>query len=188
MIKYRCKNFSLISKGIRFIKELRTIDPLPITLDEFKIFLSEFFGCKLYKKEMTPELLNIINRIDNYYHKSEFSIVLLKLSYGYYRSVYTNWSESIDRDILSRSGKFEEGIKVAWERINKIPKRYLSDCIGIGGNGICFNYPFGKIEKVKFSGEFSPREIQLYKRQMKNPLPIFIKVYTLEKTKLLWRN
>lgn len=105
MIKYRCKNFSLISKGIRFIKELRTLDPLPITLEEFKIFLSEFFGCKLYKKEMTPELLNIINKIDNYYHKPEFSIVLLKLSYGYYRSVYTNWSESIDRDILSRSGK-----------------------------------------------------------------------------------
>ena len=54
MIEFRQKDFSLISRGVRFIKELRTIDPLPITLEEYEKFL---FGEIKRKSEKRYRLL-----------------------------------------------------------------------------------------------------------------------------------
>lgn len=39
MIEFRQKDFSIISRGVRFIKELRTIDPLPISLEDYEKLL-----------------------------------------------------------------------------------------------------------------------------------------------------
>lgn len=178
---FRQKQFSLISRGIRFIKELRTLDPLPISFDEFRYFFHGYFKSGILKQEPEEDQIKIQEKIDNFYHRPGFSETIFRLAFGFYRSVYSkSYDPKIESDIVSQRGKFNEGVKISWEKINRLPKRYLSDYIGVGGNGICFDYPFNKIEKIKFSGNFSPREMQLYKRQLQNPLSIFVKVYALE--------
>ena len=58
------------------------------------------------------------------------------------------------------------------------------DCLGAGGYGVTFNYSKTKIEKVSYIG-FSKNEYRFYEYLSKNYIPVFPKVYDLEKDQVI---
>ena len=193
MITFRLKNFSLISRGLRFIKELRTIDPLPMTVEEYSIFLfhspkmlskaqkfSPRYSLKLDKHE------ELVNRVNKFYKTERAADLLIKVGMSYARS-YHNFTKWPCRDFLpdyGRDKEYTEEINYSWDKINHIPKRYIFDSLGFGYCGVVFDYPFNKIEKINFNN-FSEDEYKFYDYLRKNPISVFPKIYDLEKDQVI---
>ena len=193
MKTFKQKNFSLISRGLRFIKELRTIDPLPITVEEYSILLfhspdiCKFFvgRFKDYNFEFSRRK-EIADRINKFYKTEKASDLISKIGKSFFGGYY-NWSVKLGIDFLPIYGKdkiFTEGIDYSWEKVNHIPKRYIFDSLGFGYCGVVFDYPFNKIEKINFN-DFSRDEYKFFDYLIKKPISVFPRIYTLERDQVI---
>lgn len=170
MIVLRDRKFSLISKGIRFFKELKKIEELPINFSDYSTLLE----LNMKKKINDPEYVRISDIVNSYYRSPNASKALCKIGLG----LFGSWcfENKINPFTLKdRTG----GFRFSYNHIQKLPKRYIIDSLGAGGFGVCFDYPFNRVEKISFKG-FTNLELKFYEFQKKTPLPIFPKVYTLE--------
>lgn len=179
MIKFRQKEYSLISRGVRFFKELSRIDPLPMTLEEYPIFL--FHISKVKKLYPNAELSislqeEISDRVNKFYKNPKAADTLRRIGQGFVWKWYD--ADSLLK-FLPDLNNSSEALLDSWKRMQKIPKRYITDYVGVGGTGIVFDYGKDKVEKISFNG-FSPNEMKFYSYLKKNPLRIFPKIYDLE--------
>jgi len=182
MIILRQHNFSLISRGIRFIEELRTIEPLPISFEEYATLL--------YPAPITPKNLNIIkngtdetNRIsdilNSFYKSPKASDILTRVGRAYTESQYKVRTFVFNKD-WKKDSEFRKAIQFSYEKIQKLPKRYLTKLLGIGGCGIAFDYPIGnRIEKICFL-PLNKNEIKFYTYLINHPTSVFPKIYSIE--------
>jgi len=188
MIILRQKDFSLISRGARFIKELRTIDPLPITLEEYEKFLFGEIKRKsdgsFYTIEV-PEIENIKNRLEKYYKTPKAVRVLVRVGRAFCESYFPTRADIMKEfEKTDKSKKYWDSVKFSYNKVNKLPKRYLLDSLGNGAYGIVFDYPGNKIEKIDFI-KFTPNEYTFYNYLLKHPIQVFPKIYDLEKDQVI---
>ena len=192
MIEFRQKDFSLISRGVRFIKELRTIEPLPINLNEYERLL---YGGFVYNKsnnsfdfkEDDKELNKLNKKIDDYYKVKDSCSTIASIGRTYCDSFYPTRLEifnDLKKNLNNRSKKYWEAIEFSYNKVNKLPKRYLTKLIDNGYSGIIFNYPGNKIEKISFLG-FTKREYDFYNYLLYNPIKVFPKIYDLENDQVI---
>ena len=140
MIEFRQKDFSLISRGVRFIKELRTIEPLPINLNEYERLL---YGGFVYNKsnnsfdfkEDDKELNKLNKKIDDYYKVKDSCSTIASIGRTYCDSFYPTRLEifnDLKKNLNNRSKKYWEAIEFSYNKVNKLPKRYLTKLIDNG--------------------------------------------------------
>lgn len=186
MIILRQHNFSLVSKGVRFIKELRTIDPLPISIEEYEKFLygevRKRDDGSFYNTEV-PEIEEIKKKLSDYYRSPRAAKLLVRIGRAFCEGCFPTRPD-ITKEIDKKTKKYYDAVKFSYDKINRLPKRYISDSIGNGAYGIVFNYPLGKIEKIGFLG-FSTNEYRFYDYLLKHNLKVFPKVYDLEKDQVI---
>ena len=183
MIILRQKQFSLVSKAYRWIKEIPKIDPLPISFEEYPrlIFPVKFVNGYI-EKNWDNELLE---RLDKYYGKPGIGKIITKIGFGIAISQFPE-----DRNIkiefdYPNDKIFKKAVDYSWEKIQRIPKRYLTQCLGAGGYGIAFDYPGGKIEKISYRG-FTNAEKTFHEYLKKHPrISIFPKIYTFEEDQVI---
>lgn len=175
MIILRQKQFSLVSRTYRWIKEIPKIDPLPIEFSEYPRLIFPFkFENGVIKKCYADDL---VERLDKYYGKPGIGKIITKIGFGIAISQFPE-----DRNIkiefdYPNDKIFKKAVDYSWEKIQRIPKRYLTQCLGAGGYGIAFDYPCGKIEKISYRG-FTGAEKTFYGYLKKHPrIPIFPKIY-----------
>lgn len=182
MIKFRQKDFSVISKTVRFVKELRTIDKLPISEDEY---IDTLFAIQGKKLDIVYE------KLQNFYGISEEAVgTLFRIgrakTIGYYSSNFSDMKKANVKN-PRQDKKLLDAINKSWLDLQKLPKRYLFSNIGAGSFGICFDYPGGKVEKISYAG-FRPAEYKFYEALYKNSAKynnVFPKIYTLEKDQVI---
>lgn len=191
MIEFRQKQFSLISKGIRFIKELRTIDPLPINLEDYEKLLYGEVRKKpgnlmSFEKIEIPEIENIKNKLKSFYHNQKADNIITRVGRSYCESCWPSRTDILSELVKenNKSKKYWDAIKYSYDKLQKLPKRYITDSVGNGAYGIIFNYPGNKIEKISFLG-FTPNEYKFYNYLKNNPTSIFPKIYDLEKDQVI---
>ena len=185
MIILREKEYSFISKGIRFIKEIKSIDPLPMTIEEYSIFLfhlPELNSIYPSVKLQTSFQKELCNKINKFYNFSEAASVLMKIGRSFcFESI--GWTKEF-LPIYEKDKQFTKMINYSWERINHIPKRYLFNSIGVGNTGIAFDYIGNKVEKISFGG-FSKDELHFYNYLVKNPIKIFPRIYDVSSDQVI---
>jgi hypothetical protein len=187
MIVLRNKEFSLISRGIRFIKEIKSIDPLPMTVEEYSIFLfhesdvKKIFPSVKLQESFQKELCERLNR---FYNFPKAAYILRKIGIGFTFAAFGLETKMNFLPIYGEDKRFTELINYSWSRINHIPKRYLFSSIGVGGTGIAFDYPGNKVEKISFNG-FAPDELHFYSYLKKNPIEIFPKIYDISSDQVI---
>lgn len=192
MIILRQNNFSIISRGVRFIKELRTIDPLPITLEEYEKLLYGEVRKKpgnlmSFEKIEIPEIENIKSKLRSFYHNQKADNIITRIGRSYSESCWpsrTNILSELVKESNNRSDKYWEAIKYSYNKLQKLPKRYITNSISNGAYGIVFEYPGNRIEKISFLG-FTPNEYKFYNYIKRYPVPIFPKIYDLEKDQVI---
>ena len=178
MIILRQKQFSLVSRIYTWISDIQKIDPLPITKEEFirLCFTLELGKNGLYKRVPQTDLLD---KLDKYYNLTGAGKIINKVGLSFALSQFPE-DRTIDFKFNYPDDKyFKKAVDYAWERIQKIPKRYITKALGQGAWGIVFAWPGGKIEKISYRG-FVDYEVKFYKYQKKNKIPIVPKIYTLE--------
>lgn len=192
MIILRQKDFSLISRGVRFIKELRTIEPLPISLGEYEKLLYGEVKKKpgnmlSFEKIEIPEIENIKNKLKSFYHNQKADNIITRIGRSYCESCWpsrTNILPELVKESNNRSKKYWEAIKYSYDKLQQLPKRYITNSISNGAYGIIFEYPGNKIEKISFLG-FSPNEYKFYNYIKNHSISIFPKIYDLEKDQVV---
>lgn len=166
MIIFRQKQYSFIDKGIRFIKDLRKIDPIPLTYGEYKFLIHPYsddsWRVSGERKKYWQELKN---KLDSYYNKKGAGNLLFKLG-STYAKIYRDKNSTSRKRLISKIDN-DSAIKYSYDRINKIPKRYIIDSIGNGWFGLVFNYGDDEIEKISFKG-FSETEYKFYQYLINN--------------------
>lgn len=192
MIKFRQKDFSIISRGVRFIKELRTIDPLPIDLEEYEKLLYGEVRKKpgnilSFEKIEIPEIENIKSKLRSFYHNQKADNIITRIGRSYSESCWpsrTNILPELAKESNNRSDKYWEAIKYSYNKLQKLPKRYITNSISNGAYGIVFEYPGNRIEKISFLG-FTPNEYKFYNYIKGHPVSIFPKIYDLEEDQVI---
>ena len=183
MIILRQRQFSLVSKAYRWIKEMSKIDPLPISFEEYPrlIFPVKFVNGYI-EKNWDNELLE---RLDKYYGKPGIGKIITKIGFGIAISQFPE-----DRNIkiefdYPNDKIFKKAVDYSWEKIQRIPKRYITQSLGAGAYGIAFDYPGGKIEKISYRG-FTGAEKTFYGYLKKHPrISIFPKIYAFEEDQVI---
>lgn len=79
---------------------------------------------------------------------------------------------------------WKEGVDYVWGRIQSFPRRWFTDALGVGSFGVVLPQGPGKVEKIGYS-PFHPQEIKFYKYLLRNPLPVFPKIYSLGKDRVV---
>ena len=189
MIILRQKQFSFISRGVRFIKDLRTIDPLPISLEDYEKLL---YGDLKYNKsnnsfsELKDDEVDVIKeKINSYYSNKESDYIISSIGRTFAEGYYSKRSDIFNELVINnKSKKYWDSIKYSYNRINELPKRYIANQIGNGSFGVVFEYPGNKIEKVSLLG-FTPKEYKFYNYLKHNPNRVFPKIYDLEKDQVI---
>jgi len=178
MIIKRQKQFSLVSKAYRWIEEIPKIDPLPLTFEEYIRLIFPIKFVNGYIEKDYP--LDLFDKLDKYYGKSGIGKIIMKIGFGIAISQFPeDRSIHIDFD-YSHDKIFKKAVDYSWEKIQRIPKRYITKSLGAGGYGLAFDYPGGKIEKISYRG-FTDAERTFYAYLKKHPkISIFPKIYTFE--------
>ena len=175
------RNFSLISRGLRFFKELKKVEKLPISFEKFL----DLMILDILKKRDSSEYKEICDIISLYYNSSNSPRSLIKIGQGLFGSWCLEKKLNPFSLYPSKDNKtFKEGMEFSYTSLQKLPLRYICDSLGAGGFGVVFEYPFNRIEKISYRG-FVKEELDFYKYLLKNPLPIFPKIYTLEKDQVI---
>lgn len=189
-MSYKVKRFSLISRGLRFIKELKYLDPLPMTIEEYSIFLFHFKDASRVFKGFKPKFKEsqaLEKRVNEFYKNPEASNIISHIGvgivlgemYGFVSRRYLGFIPEYGRD-----KNYDKALEISFNIVNHLPKRYLVSSIGQGMTGIVFDYPGGKIEKISYNG-FTNSELKFYGYLKKNPISEFPRVYSLEKDQLI---
>ena len=190
MAIYRVKRFSFISRGLRFIKDLKQLDPLPMTIEEYSIFLFHFEEAKKIFKGFRPRIKEsetLRKRVNDFYKNPDASDIISRIGMGIVFGNTFDLYRGTHLEFVPEYGKdknYTKALKISFDKINHLPKRYLIDSAGQGMTGIVFDYPGGKIEKISYNG-FTKSELKFYGYLEKNPIPEFPKVYSLEKDQLI---
>ena len=181
MIKFKQKEYSLFSRGLRFFKELRKIGSLPLNPLEF----ANLIILEITKKRDDPEYKRLGKIINSYYHSPDASKGLTKIGKG----LIGSWSlekkiNPFELKISLDNKLFMDGVSFSYNFLQKLPLRYILDSLGAGGFGVVFEYPFGRIEKISYRG-FIEEEMKFYEYLLHHPNPVFPKIYTLEKDQVI---
>lgn len=183
MIIFKGKRFSLFSRGLRFFRELKKIEELPITKEEFQVFLLE--PARRYHGESDSRFDKIEKQISKYYHSTDAPEFFGKVGSSFLLTWLQEHGFSGRPEAILSCNRLPEATDWVYDKIRHLPKRYLLDSLGCGMYGVCFDYPFGRIEKISFRG-FTKEETRFYEYLLKNPRTgIFPKVYTLEKDQVV---
>lgn len=177
MIILRQKQFSLVSRAYRWINEMRGIEPLPLSLEEYIRLTFPVKHVNGFIKREWP--LDLFEKLDKYYGQEGAGKLLCKIGAAYAIDQFPE-DRNLKIDLNYNDKYFKKAIDYSWDKIQRIPKRYITKALGAGVYGIAFNYPGNKIEKISFRG-FRDSELKFYGYLKKNKdLPIFPKVYSLE--------
>lgn len=177
------KLYSLFSRGLRFIKELKHLDKLPIGKEEFRIFMEHDYRMCFDLPETPGEFEKVKNKIENYYKNKETPRILAKLGTSFLVSWFDKYKIGFNKKDITENfhnGIIQKGIDWTYDQLLKLPKRYLFNSISAGMYGVCFDYPFGRVEKISYRG-FDKYEMKFYKYVESHPeVSLFPKIYTLE--------
>ena len=173
----------MVSRGYRWIKDLKKIDPLPISFQEFRdlIFPFDYVAGKLIRYDIPAE---IEEKCNLYYKNPNAGRLIRKIGFGFAISMFGDWSKWGYKELSKKSKLNKDAAEFAYKKIQNIPKRYIIDAISAGGCGIVFDYPLGRIEKISFRG-FTDLETKFYTWQQKNNSPVFPKIYSLEEDQVI---
>ena len=183
MIILRQKQFSLVSKAYRWIEDLPKLEPLPLSFEEYiRLIFPIKFVNGFIEKDYPQDLFE---KLDRHYGKPGVGKIIMKIGFGIAISQFPeDRNIHIDFD-YNRDKIFKKAVDYSWEKIQRIPKRYITKSLGAGGYGLAFNYPGGKIEKISYRG-FTNAEKTFYTYLKKHPkISIFPKIYTFEEDQVI---
>ena len=183
MIILRQRQFSLVSKAYRWIEDLPKLEPIPLSFEEYTRLIFPFKLVNGYvEKSIDTEL---IEKLDRYYNQKGAGKLLMKIGFGIAISQFPE-DRTIPIEFKYPDDKyFKKAVDYSWEKIQRIPKRYITKSLGAGGGGIAFNYPGGKIEKISYRG-LTDAEKTFYTYLKKHPgISIFPKIYTFDDSQII---
>lgn len=149
---------------------------LPLSKDE----ISRYIFLEVTKGQNTREYQKFSERCRKVYGSPKS---LVKIGKG----VLSSWGRGKNINIfnLSEGEKtWKEGMDYVYSKLISFPKGYFQEALGVGSFGIVFPAGPGRIEKINYK-PFLPQETKFYGYLLKHPLPVFPKVYSLGKDRVV---
>ena len=149
---------------------------LPMSKPEF----SEFLRLEITKKSDTQEYRVFSERCKKFYGSPKSFIKIGK-------GVLSMWGRDHGVNIFTipeGSKTWEKGIDFTWKKISELPRGYFTDALGAGSFGVVLPKGLGRVEKINYQS-LLPEEIKFYQALLKDPLPVFPRIYSLGKDRVV---